>query len=265
MTATSRLAGPRRCSATGRARVHAALHDHEHAVDELLAVGELTDTWNAPNPAQIPWRSTAARSLHALGRDEEAQQLADQELQLGQRWGAARTIGVAQCAAGLCDPTPRGLQLSRDAVATLQDAPAQLELARALSDLGARLRRERQPTEAQPFLRQALDLAHRSGGRAIAQRAHDELLATGAKPRRPAIHGRESLTPRELRVAELAAQGKTNREIAQTLYVTARTVEHHLTSTYTKLNIQTRAQLASALDTQPHPTSEPNQVRLTVA
>lgn len=248
-----------------RARVHAALHDHHHAVDELLAVGELTDTWNAPNPAQIPWRSTAARSLHTLGCHEEAQQLADQELQLARRWGAARTIGVAQCAAGLCDPTPRGLQLSRDAVATLQDAPAQLELARALTDLGARLRRERQPTQAQPFLRQALDLAHRSGGRAIAQRAHDELLATGAKPRRPAIHGRESLTPRELRVAELAAQGKTNREIAQALYVTARTVEHDLTSTYTKLNIQTRAQLAGALDTQPHPTSEPNHVRLPVA
>jgi DNA-binding NarL/FixJ family response regulator len=183
----------------------------------------------------------------ALGRTDEARELAGAELDLAHRWGATRTIGVAQCAAGMTRPGPAGVELLRGAVATLETSPAQLELARALVELGARLRRERRITEARTILRRALDLAHETGGFSVAEWARDELLATGAKPRRPALHGRESLTPRELRVAELAASGLTNRQIAQSLFITARTVEHHLTSSYLKLNIQTRAQLTDAL------------------
>jgi DNA-binding NarL/FixJ family response regulator len=81
----------------------------------------------------------------------------------------------------------------------------------------------------------------------LAARAETELRATGARPRRIALRGLESLTPSERRIAELAAHGPTNREIAQALFVTPRTVEVHLTNAYRKLGISSRSQLATAL------------------
>ena len=77
------------------------------------------------------------------------------------------------------------------------------------------------------------------------------MLATGARPRRIALSGVESLTPSERRVAEFAASGPTNREIAQALFVTQRTIEVHLTSIYRKLGISSRSQLATALADSP--------------
>ena len=97
------------------------------------------------------------------------------------------------------------------------------------------------------MLRESLDLAHALGGRAVADRAREELVAAGGRPRRDATHGRDALTPSELRVAELAAASRTNRQIAQTLFVTQRTVENHLTSAYAKLGITARPDLAGAL------------------
>jgi DNA-binding NarL/FixJ family response regulator len=81
-------------------------------------------------------------------------------------------------------------------------------------------------------------------------------VAAGGRPRRDAIRGRDSLTPSELRVAELAAAGRTNRQIAQALFVTQRTVENHLTSTYAKLGITARPELGAALSGTPPTTSE---------
>ena len=82
---------------------------------------------------------------------------------------------------------------------------------------------------------------------ALAEHARSELYATGARPRRAALDGVESLTDRELRVAKLAAEGQTNRDIAQLLYVTPKTVEVHLTNAYRKLNIGSRRELPAAL------------------
>jgi len=100
-------------------------------------------------------------------------------------------------------------------------------------------------------LRDGLDLAHRQGGLRLAERARQELVIAGGKPRRDAVRGRDALTPSELRVAELAAGGQTNRQIAQALFVTQRTVENHLTSTYGKLGIGSRSELAPALTSSP--------------
>ena len=122
-----------------------------------------------------------------------------------------------------------------------------LERARALVELGAHLRRANRRREARDLLREALDIAHHAGARPIADRAETELRATGAKPRRAPLRGVESLTASERRVAELAAQGLTNREIAQALFVTARTVEGHLTRTFQKLDLRSREDLAEAL------------------
>jgi DNA-binding NarL/FixJ family response regulator len=96
-------------------------------------------------------------------------------------------------------------------------------------------------------LRQALDLAHRCGAEPIAGTAREELAATGAKPRRKMLTGVESLTPSELRVARMAASGMENKEIAQALFVTVKTIETHLGHVYSKLDISSRRELAAAL------------------
>jgi DNA-binding CsgD family transcriptional regulator len=108
------------------------------------------------------------------------------------------------------------------------------------------LRRRNRRTEAREILREALDVASRVGAARIAEQAETELRATGARPRRVVLTGVDSLTASELRIAELAGQGLTNREIAQTLFVTARTVEGHLTSIFRKLRV-TRNELGPVL------------------
>ena len=90
-------------------------------------------------------------------------------------------------------------------------------------------------------------MAHRAGARPLAARAETELRATGARPRRVVLGGVDSLTASERRVAELAGEGLTNREIAQSLFVTARTVEGHLTSVFRKLSLDSREQLAATI------------------
>ncbi len=129
----------------------------------------------------------------------------------------------------------------------LRESPAKLEHAKARTELGAALRRANRRSQAREQLRQAVELATICGAAPLAARAESELLATGARPRRVALSGIESLTPSERRVAEMAAEGPTNREIAQALFVTQRTVEVHLTSIYRKLRISSRSQLAAAL------------------
>ena len=129
----------------------------------------------------------------------------------------------------------------------LEPSQARLEHARALVELGAALRRGNRRSESREPLRRGLELATDCGAAPLAERAETELLATGARPRRVALSGVDSLTPSERRVAEMAAEGGTNREIAQALFVTPKTVEVHLSSAYRKLGISSRRQLASAL------------------
>jgi DNA-binding NarL/FixJ family response regulator len=129
----------------------------------------------------------------------------------------------------------------------LAASQAQLERAKSLTELGAALRRANQRASARAFLEEALELAHRSGAVMVADRAHTELLATGARPRRLVRSGVDSLTSSERRIARMAPDGQTNREIAQALFVTPKTVETHLSHVYRKLGIQARSQLAGAM------------------
>ncbi|MDQ3768147.1 MAG: helix-turn-helix transcriptional regulator, partial [Actinomycetota bacterium] len=122
-----------------------------------------------------------------------------------------------------------------------------LDLARVRFEQGAALRRAGQRAAAREPLRETVDLAARLGAEALAELGREELIATGARPRREALSGPESLTPSERRVAELAAQGLSNREVAETLWVTRKTVEVHLGNAYGKLGIRSRSQLAGAL------------------
>ena len=169
----------------------------------------------------MPWRSDAALSLIALGDCREASRLCAEEIELARRWGASRGLGIALRAAGVAEGG--SIELLTEAVSVLRPSPARLELARALIDLGAAHRRAGSRARAREVLREGLDLAHALGGLALADRARRELVVAGGRPRRDAMRGRDALTPSELRVAQLAAAGQTNRQIAQALFVTQRT------------------------------------------
>jgi DNA-binding CsgD family transcriptional regulator len=230
-----------------RGRLRAVAGDHAEAAADLLAAGELADRWRVLNPAMMAWRSQAALSLAATGERDRAIELADEEVGLARRWGTARSIGVATAAAGVARGDAQGTELLREALVELDSDSAPLERARALTELGSNLRRSGNRKEAREHLREALDIAQRIGALAVAGRAREELRVAGARPRRDALRGRDALTASELRVAQLAAAGRTNRQIAESLFVTLRTVEAHLTSSYAKLEIGSRGELAEAL------------------
>jgi DNA-binding NarL/FixJ family response regulator len=140
-----------------------------------------------------------------------------------------------------------GLDVVREAIGVLDGSIARLEHAKALAALGTLLRLDRRPTEARDPLRMALDLATVCGADALAERVRAELAAAGARPRREALSGVDALTPSERRVADLAADGQSNRDIAQSLYVTPKTVEVHLSNAYRKLGIGSRRELPDVL------------------
>jgi DNA-binding CsgD family transcriptional regulator len=198
-------------------------------------------------PSFLPWRSQAALAHLALGDHEAAGRLAEDELELARVFGAPRALAVAKRAAGVVAGGERGEALLREAIEAFGRCDAGLERARALADLGAMLRRRNRRTEARELLREALDAAHRMGAKRLAEQAEIELRATGARPRRIVLTGLDSLTASERRVAELAGQSLTNREIAQQLFVTDRTVEGHLTSVFRKLQLESRTELPAVL------------------
>ena len=230
-----------------RGRLRLAQGRVAEGLEDLLAVGVLLTRSLVTSPGALPWRSEAALVHLALGDHEAAERLAEEELQLARAFGAPRALGVALRAAGVVAGGDRGASLLREAIDTLERGDARLERARALADLGAMLRRRNRRAEARKLLRDALDAAHRASARPLADYAETELRATGARPRRVVLTGLDSLTASERRVAQLASQGLSNREIAQTLFVTARTVEGHLTSVFRKLRVQSRDELPAAL------------------
>jgi DNA-binding CsgD family transcriptional regulator/tetratricopeptide (TPR) repeat protein len=229
------------------ARLRIRRGDPAGGAEQLLEAGRGFDGVGIVNPAFIAWRSPAALALLQLGREEEARQLAAEEVEHARNWGAPRALAGALRVAGLLEGGERGLTLLEEAVGVVGSSPAKLEHAKSRTEFGAALRRANRRAEAREHLRQAVELATICGATALVERAERELLATGARPRRVALSGVASLTPSERRIAEMAAEGPTNREIAQTLFITQRTVEVHLTSIYRKLAIASRSQLAAAL------------------
>lgn len=230
-----------------RARLHLAEGRSEAAFRDAIEAGQRQECMQMPNPSILAWRSTAALAAAATGDRAKALELATDELELARQFGAPRAVGIALRAGDLvCERGDRIARL-REAVTVLADSPARVEHARALVDLGAALRRDQQRAQAREPLRLGLDMAIAAGADGLAARARDELAATGAKPRGVRITGPASLTPSEHRVARMAADGLTNNQIAQALFLTPRTVEMHRTGTYRKLSIGSRAQLPNAL------------------
>jgi DNA-binding NarL/FixJ family response regulator len=228
-----------------RARLRLAQHRTEDALADAREAGARSREHGVSHPVLAGWRTEAVEALVILGEVDEARQLAREQLELSEHLGTpgARGAALRILARTVDDPIP---DLER-AVEILAASPARLEHTRALVDLGAALRRANRRADARVPLRQALEQADRTGMLLLAGRAREELGAAGARPRRSALSGPGALTPAEHRVAELAAQGLTNRAIAERLYVTQRTVETHLTHAFQKLNISSRAELEGAL------------------
>ena len=230
-----------------RGRLRVAQGRLREGLADLLVCGERYESIANRSPALWAWRSEAALALAALDDQDGATELAAEELRLARELDAPRAVGVALRAAGIVAGDADGLHLLEEAVAVLAQSGAVLERARTLIDYGSALRRTRRPTEARLPLREGLELAARCGAEVLAERARNELAATGAHPRRDRLSGPEALTPSERRVARIAAEGRSNPEIAQELFLTRRTVEAHLTSAYQKLGISSRDELAAAL------------------
>lgn len=221
-----------------RGRLRAAGDEPDKALEDLLECGRRQDDWQETNPALIPWRSEAALAYRSVGETDLAQQLAVEEVELARSFGAPRALGIALRAAGLVNTDGHGLELLREAAEVLSESAARLEYARVLADLGDTMRVAGATVESRDVLRKALELANTCGATALEARLLAALRAAGARPRRARLSGPEALTPSERRVTRMAAEGLTNREIAESLFVTVRTVEFHLRSAYRKLRIE---------------------------
>ncbi len=205
------------------------------------------DAQVASFPGWVPWRSLRACALAGLGRTDEALVAARDELELARNFGAPGVVGRSLRVLGAIDPE-NGVGCLREAVETLERSTARYELAVAYAALGTALRLDRQPTDAREPLRCALDLADRCGADGLVERVRTELYATGSRPRTTERSGPGALTASERRVADLAAAGRSNKEIAQALYVTLKTVEVHLSNCYRKLGIRSRKDLPVVLE-----------------
>ena len=197
--------------------------------------------------AGLPHGAAIVRALLHAGLRERAREVAAEQLRIAERWGAPSFLGIAQRSLGLAADGDEGPRLLEASVATLEPTSSRLELARSLTALGAALRRRNRRVDAREPLRRALDLAGSCHAEALATEVRDQLRACGARPRRLMLSGVESLTPTERRVAALVADGLSNPEVAQTMFVTRGTVETHLGSIYRKLDIASRESLAVAL------------------
>lgn len=227
-----------------RGRLALAEGDASRAAADLLESARIWQSFGVEN-----WMVDAdcAIALARAGQHDLAAELAERELAGARRCGAPRPLGSTLRAAGLLSDRARAIELLREAVTVLERSPLRLEHAHALVDLGSTLRRARRRADARAPLDAGLELALECGAEPLCAVARTELEALGARPRSIVRLGVDALTASERRVAEMAAGGMQNREIAQALFVTVKTVETQLSSTYRKLDISSRRELPRAL------------------
>ena len=251
---TLTLAPPFSTTASGallldvRGRLRLMRGEREPAIEDLRRCGEINEALGFRNPGCLTgaWRSTAALALREIAPAEAAHLVAE-ELALARATGLPRAQGVALRASGLVRGGEAGIAQLRESLAMLEHSPAALERARTHVELGAALRRENLRTAARESLDAGLQLALSCGAERLTARATAELRASGVRVPRRSPERRDALTPSEGRIAELAAGGASNPEIAHRLFVSVKTVEGHLSHTYRKLGICSRHELSRAL------------------
>ena len=240
-----------------RGRIHFAAGRFDAALEDFDAVLRAAPTNGLRNPLYpFPWHAEFALSACAMGDGGRVRAIVDESLVVARRFGARGVLGAALRVGGLVRTGDERLALLHQAVATLERSSARLLYAQAQADLGTALRRANRRSEAREPLRVALDVARRCGADRLAAAAREELLVTGARPRRELRTGAASLTPAERRVARMAASGLTNRQIAQQLFLTVRTVEMHVSNALSKLGVSSRRDLPDALDGDRSPSGQ---------
>ncbi|HET9347483.1 MAG TPA: AAA family ATPase [Candidatus Limnocylindrales bacterium] len=230
-----------------RGELEMAMGRPADAVARFEEAYELHEGRGTLNPAETIWQADFAEALAAIGRRTQALEILAEFMRRARSFGEPQALGVGHLALGRVIGGDRGLEDLEQAAGILEPTPYRLAAARAHLALGAALRRGNNRTEASHHLRLALDYADRNGAEPLATRAHEELLAAGGRPRRRALVGVNALTPSEARIARLAADGMTNRDIATHLFVTVKTVEMHLGRSFEKLGVASRRELAPVL------------------
>lgn len=230
-----------------RARSRAALGDLEGALTHFYRCADSLAEGGIGNPVLAPWWFDAADVLAELGRPHEGLDLIERVEESVHRWGTTRALGMFRMARGVLTAGDAGIDLLTDAVHTLADSPGRLEQARAEYLLGRRLYRRGDAEGARERLRQSIDLAVLCRDQLQLNQSLPALSEAGGRLRRSTASPADTLSGSERRVAEQAIAGATNREIAESLFLTQRTVEFHLTSVYRKLGIRGRQELARVL------------------
>jgi DNA-binding CsgD family transcriptional regulator/predicted negative regulator of RcsB-dependent stress response len=214
--------------------------------------------WSAPRVTRA--RQRLAELLVDRGDAEEALELLQPDLEAAERIGSPGTRGIAMRCQALTLSGPARLEMQECAVGLLNQSPLRLDLARGLVDLAGTLLSQGDVEQARTAYRRALASAQSAGSKLVFQRAANGLREAGGRMRRTDFDGPGSLTDKELETARLAARGLSNREIAQSLWVTGKTIEFHLTNVYRKLGISSRSQLAGRLEEEPADLRPPGSV-----
>jgi DNA-binding CsgD family transcriptional regulator len=233
-----------------RASLRLAQGDAVGALADAQRAGACLEPLGVLTPGMTSWRRVGTESALVTGDHELARALADEELALAERLGGPLAMSEARRLLGRVVGGQHGLTFLIGAAEIADAAPSPLLRAQVHADLGTALRSAGRVGAAREHLGIALDAAAGCGAEAMAAHARTQLVAAGGRPRRAYRSGPGSLTAAELRVARLAADGHTNRAIAQALFLSRKTVEKHLANVYRKLNIATRAQLDPSLLTQ---------------
>ncbi|MFE3222643.1 ATP-binding protein [Nocardia sp. NPDC059228] len=223
--------------------LHNGLGNHDEAVTEAVRARESSPDLFVANWALPELVEAAMRT----GRTGLATSAVNQLVQVALPGGTEEGLGlVARCRA-LTSTGAAAAQFYREAIERLARTELRPELARAHLLYGEWLHREGLRDDAREHLRTAHDMFADIGTGAFAERARRELLATGKRVRRRQVDQADALTDQEALIARLARDGRTNPEIGAQLFLSARTVEWHLRKVFTKLDIGSRRELASAL------------------
>jgi DNA-binding CsgD family transcriptional regulator/tetratricopeptide (TPR) repeat protein len=233
-----------------RARAREALGDLDGALGYLLACGDSLVEAHIGSPVLAPWWLDGSSVLARLGRGTEARDLAERGAEQAERWGTPSARGMGLLARGAVAEGDAGIDLLTEAADVLSGSVAPLVYAKAEYLLGTRLIERGDLKGARDRLRRSLDQSVLVGDRLLLEPTRAALVKAGGRLRTGVASATDMLTGSERRVAAMAADGATNRAIAEQLFVTVRTVETHLTSAYRKLDISGRAELAAALGPQ---------------
>ncbi|MEV0459176.1 BTAD domain-containing putative transcriptional regulator [Catellatospora methionotrophica] len=220
--------------------------DVDRALEASTALRDECESRGITNPLFPDWRTPMISCLQRLGRFEQAREVAREFTALAAAWGTPRAVGRSLLAAAETNTGRQRIELLVAAKEQFEAIDMKSDLATALHRLGEALRRADEPDGARTHLHLAHELAVASGAETLAQDTAVSLRLLGVRPRTSRDGCPRRLTPSEARVVELAASGRSNREIAQELYIAVKTVEIHLTSSFRKLGISSRLDLRQA-------------------